>query len=123
MGSRTTALPWLFSSAARALSRMQLPQYICAAPAVRARIFMGPLHGALESAAGVEMGEQVAFVGLIPTDAMSGNRAQVQAADVGRGEQTRDQLTVVRDGSNDQARTEGARDGVLTDRPYAGERE
>src|ERR1035438_5169852 len=62
-------------------------QNICAAPAVKAMIFIRPSYRALKRPAGVEMVEQVAFVGLIPTDAMRGNRAQVQAADIGGGEQ------------------------------------
>src|ERR1035441_6990029 len=39
-GSRTMSWPCLLSSAASALSRRQLPQYILAAPAVNARIFI-----------------------------------------------------------------------------------
>src|ERR1039457_1034219 len=123
MGSRTMSCPWLFSSAASALSRMQLPQYICAAPAVKAMIFIRLSYRALKRPAGVEMVEQVAFVGLIPTDAVRGNRAQVQAAHIGGGEQARDQLAVVRDGGDDKARTERARDLVLAHRHHAGERE
>src|ERR1700691_5183762 len=114
--------PWLFSSAASALSRMQLAQYICAAPAVKARIFIGPSYGALKRPAGVEMIEQVAFVRLVPTDALRGNRAQVQAAHIGGSQQRRDQLAIVRDSGYHHARAKGAGDGVLVHRHYAGER-
>src|SRR5580658_10254874 len=103
MGSRMMSWPWLFSSAASALSRIQLPQYICAAPAVKAKIFIGPSYGTLKRAAGVQMIEQVAFVRLIPTDALRGDRAQVQAANIGGGEQARDQLAVVGDGGDHEA--------------------
>src|SRR5438552_13323024 len=43
-----TSCPWAISSAASALSRRQLPQYIFAAPAVMARIFMRRLGGAVK---------------------------------------------------------------------------
>src|SRR5579871_4615863 len=101
MGCRMTSWPWLFNSAASALSRMQLPQYICAAPAVKARIFIAD-SDALEGAARVQVIEQIAFVRLIPADARGRNGAQIQPSDVGGSEQARNQLAVVRDRGNHQ---------------------
>src|SRR2546428_3024045 len=44
MGSRVISWPWFLISAASALSRMQLPQYIGPAPAVNATIFIRRLR-------------------------------------------------------------------------------
>src|SRR5438477_1470997 len=44
IGRRVMSWPWLLISAASALSRIQLPQYIGPAPAVNAMIFIGCLH-------------------------------------------------------------------------------
>src|SRR5437879_3060507 len=44
MGSRLISWPWLLISAANALSRIQLPQYIGPAPAVNAKILIRRLR-------------------------------------------------------------------------------
>src|ERR1043165_3145373 len=100
---------------------MQLPQYIWAAPAVKARIFIQRTSdGALKSAPGVQVIEQIALVRLVPTDAIGGNRAQVQASDVRRGEQPRDQLAILRDRGYYQAWAKRPRDLILAHGNHTG---
>src|SRR5882762_5012528 len=114
MGKRMRSCPWLLISAASALSRIQLPQYICAAPAVNAIIFMRrSSYRALKRPAGVQVIEQVAFVRLVPTDPVGRDGAEVQPAHIRTRQQPRDELTIMCDSRYDETRSEGARHLVL----------
>src|ERR687884_204525 len=88
MGSNTTSWPRAINSAASALSRRQVPQYMLAAPAVMDRILISIEFsssngdGALEGAARVQVLEQISLVRLVPVDAGRRHGPQVQPAHV-----------------------------------------
>src|SRR5512139_401867 len=85
MGTRVTSLPWRMSSRASELSRMHDPQYMLAAPAVRAR--MRITSRCLKRAPRVQVIEQISFVWLIPRNVVRRNRPKVETPHVGRCEQ------------------------------------
>src|SRR5713101_5983981 len=110
-GSNVTSWPRATSSAASALSRRQLPQYMPPAPAVMERIFMrretlpgrtreprAPLQRRpLKRARAEQKFDDVAFVRLEPVELDGRNRTEIQSIDVNRVDQRATELGPARD--------------------------
>src|SRR5688500_15420465 len=106
-GTRCTSCPCASSSAASALSRKQLPQYIPAAPAVIERIFMEPPPShRLEGPRPEQELDDVAFVRLHPVQAGRRHRPEVEAIDVDGVEQLAPQARRARQRRTHERRTD-----------------
>src|SRR4029453_10001664 len=108
MGSSETSCPRAISSAASALSRRQLPQYMPPAPAVMSRtLTVAPSRGGpLDRAPLVEVLEQVALGRLVPADPHGGNRAQVHPLHERRRQEPPAQRYVLGDGGQRERRAQ-----------------
>src|SRR6187431_1599947 len=106
-GCSVTSWPRASNSAASALSRRQLPQYIPAAPAVMKRIFIrsGSHRRGLQRARAVQEIDDIAFVGLEPVQPNRGDRAEIEAIDMRRVEERAAQFGFLRDGGADERRS------------------
>src|SRR5260370_14034620 len=85
-GSNVTSWPRATSSAASALSRRQLPQYMPPAPAVMERIFTLSTRACLQRrglkrACAEQKLDDVAFVRLEPVELDGWNRTEIQSVD------------------------------------------
>src|SRR6202790_1315557 len=134
-GSNVTSWPRATSSAARAVSRRQLPQYMPPAPAVMERIFMYRLTNhdfqlsalsfqrlqrrRLERARAEQELDDVAFVRLEPVELDGRNRTEIQSIDVNRVHQCAAELGPARDRAAHERRAdpfEHLRFGAVHDR-------
>src|SRR3954470_8788598 len=109
-GVSTTSCPLASSSAASALSRRQLPQYIVPAPPVNERILirysLRSYLGRLERARAEQKVDDVAFVRLEPVELNRRNRTEIQPVDVHGIHEAPPKVRVIGDRAADKRRAD-----------------